>query len=236
MRHRGRGAMAPSEGWRPGAGRDPTRVVVVAPSESGRPGAGRDPTRVVAVAPSERGRPGAGRDPTRVVAVAPSDSGRPGAGRDPSCVAIDKAGGESRSRPVVFRVSITVRAVGTLALAFVLGASMSALAQGPMSSGYKPNAATSPPSAAQPPTAAAKDAKGALDVNKLFASTCGWCHSNGGRTAGKGPQLMGTTLTDAEIANRIRNGKPGQMPAFGSAFSDDDIKAIIRYIRDLKEA
>jgi len=74
-----------------------------------------------------------------------------------------------------------------------------------------------------------------LDVKRLFASTCGFCHSNGGRSAGKGPQLMGTTLTDAEIASRIRKGKPGQMPAFADAFSDDDIKAIIRYIRGLKE-
>jgi len=47
---------------------------------------------------------------------------------------------------------------------------------------------------------------------------------------------MGTTLTDAEIASRIKNGKPGAMPAFGGTFSDDDIKAIIRYIRDLKES
>jgi mono/diheme cytochrome c family protein len=107
-----------------------------------------------------------------------------------------------------------------------------ASAQGPMSSGYK----APQPSAEQTPAAAAKDAKGSLDVNKLFASTCGWCHSNGGRSPGKGPQLMGTTLTDAEIANRIKNGKPGQMPSFAGTFSDDDIKAIIRYIRELKES
>jgi len=105
-------------------------------------------------------------------------------------------------------------------------------AQGPMSSGYK----APQPSAEPTPAANAKDAKGPLDVNKLFASTCGWCHSNGGRSPGKGPQLMGTTLTDAEIANRIKHGKPGQMPAFADAFSDDDIKAIIRYIRELKES
>ena len=110
-----------------------------------------------------------------------------------------------------------------------------ALAQGPMSSGYKPNPATQG-SPEQAQSANAKDAKGALDVNKLFGSTCGWCHSNGGRSPGKGPQLMGTTLTDAEIANRIKNGKPGQMPSFAGTFSDDDIKAIIRYIRDLKES
>jgi len=116
-------------------------------------------------------------------------------------------------------------------------ASATALAQmsGPMSSGYKGNAQQAQTSAVQAPPVVGKDEKG-LDVNKLFAGTCGWCHSNGGRTAGKGPKLAGTTLTDAEIANRIKNGKPGQMPAFGSAFSDDDIKAIIKYIRDLKES
>ena len=119
-------------------------------------------------------------------------------------------------------------------LVFLIGcaAAVAASAQGPMSSGYK----APQPSAEQAPTTTAKDAKGPLDVNKLFASTCGWCHSNGGRTPGKGPQLMGTTLTDAEIANRIKNGKPGQMPSFAGTFSDDDIKAIIRYIRELKES
>jgi len=108
---------------------------------------------------------------------------------------------------------------------------VAAQTDGPMSSGYKP---TQPSSDQQAP-ADAKNVKGELDVRRLFASTCGFCHSNGGRTAGKGPQLMGTTLTDAEITSRIKNGKPGQMPAFASAFSDEDIKAIIRYIRELKE-
>jgi mono/diheme cytochrome c family protein len=114
----------------------------------------------------------------------------------------------------------------------------SAVAQmnGPMSSDYKPNTAQAQPSTVPAPPVVGKDAKGGLDVNKLFAGTCGWCHSNGGRAAGKGPQLMGTTLTDAEIASRIKNGKPGAMPAFSGTFSDDDIKAIIRYIRDLKES
>lgn len=73
-----------------------------------------------------------------------------------------------------------------------------------------------------------------LDVPQLFASTCGWCHTDGGRVAGKGPQLMGTSRSDDFIRNRIRNGKPGAMPAFGSQFSDADITAIIVYIRALK--
>jgi mono/diheme cytochrome c family protein len=129
------------------------------------------------------------------------------------------------------------RAFGMLGLVLVIGcgASVDAMAQtsGPMSSGYKLGAQ---PSADQAPPTNAKDAKGQLDVNKLFAGTCGWCHSNGGRTAGKGPQLMGTSLTDGEIINRIKNGKPGAMPAFGTTFSAEDLQAIVRYIRDLKES
>ena len=122
-----------------------------------------------------------------------------------------------------------------LIVAAMLATDVIAQANGPMSSGYKP-----PPAAAEAPTPPAppidaRDAKGQLDVRRLFAGTCGWCHSNGGRTAGKGPQLMGTTLTDAEIVNRVKRGKPGAMPAFGDAFTDADIQAIIRYIRELKD-
>jgi mono/diheme cytochrome c family protein len=75
---------------------------------------------------------------------------------------------------------------------------------------------------------------GQFDVPKLFATSCGWCHLDGGRVAGRGPKLMGTQMTDAEIMSRIRNGKTGQMPAFGSTFNDDQLKAIVSYIRGLK--
>ena len=73
-----------------------------------------------------------------------------------------------------------------------------------------------------------------LDVPQLFATTCGWCHSDAGRAAGKGPQLMNTQRSDDFIRNRIKNGKEGAMPAFGKTFSDADIDRIIAYIRALK--
>ena len=73
-----------------------------------------------------------------------------------------------------------------------------------------------------------------LNVPQLFATTCGFCHSDGGRAAGRGPQLMNTTRSDDFIRYRIRHGKEGAMPAFGSMFSDADIDAIIKYIRSLK--
>jgi len=45
---------------------------------------------------------------------------------------------------------------------------------------------------------------------------------------------MGTTLTDSEIAYRIKHGKTGQMPAFGSALNDQQVAAVVAYIRNLK--
>jgi mono/diheme cytochrome c family protein len=85
---------------------------------------------------------------------------------------------------------------------------------------------------AQSPTPAPESEK--FDVGQLFATTCGWCHSDGGRAAGKGPQLMHTTRDDGFMRDRIKNGKQGAMPAFGTMFSDAQIDDIIKYIRDLK--
>jgi mono/diheme cytochrome c family protein len=118
------------------------------------------------------------------------------------------------------------KSAGRLLLAMpLLGGAGVLAADGPMSSTRPAQTASA--------ASAGSDASN-FDVPKLFANTCGWCHSNAGRVAGKGPQLMGTTLTDEQITYRIRNGKPGAMPAFGSSFSDEQIKAIIKYIRELK--
>ena len=89
------------------------------------------------------------------------------------------------------------------------------------------------PAQAQSATAAHQD-NPQFDVGQLFATTCGWCHSDGGRAAGKGPQLMDTKRDDDFIRNRIKNGKPGAMPAFSTMFSDAQIDDIIKYIRELK--
>jgi mono/diheme cytochrome c family protein len=75
---------------------------------------------------------------------------------------------------------------------------------------------------------------GAVNGNKLFATTCGFCHEDGGRQAGKGPKLAGTKRSDEFIINRITNGKPDLMPAFGRVYSQDQIRQILAYIRSLQ--
>ena len=74
-----------------------------------------------------------------------------------------------------------------------------------------------------------------IEGGTMFATSCGFCHQNGGRVAGKGPKLAGTTRDDDFLAERIRKGKPGAMPAFRGAFSESQIMAIVAYIRALEE-
>ena len=39
---------------------------------------------------------------------------------------------------------------------------------------------------------------------------------------------------DEFLFNRIKNGKPGRMAAFGSAFTDDQIRQMVKFIRALE--
>src|SRR5204863_8854661 len=74
-----------------------------------------------------------------------------------------------------------------------------------------------------------------LDGEQVFRNVCGFCHQNGGRAAGRGPKLSHTERSDEFIIERIKKGKPGAMPAFGSVFSDGQIIAILAYIRGLDD-
>jgi mono/diheme cytochrome c family protein len=91
--------------------------------------------------------------------------------------------------------------------------------------------AQTPP--AQPAGNAAAPAQ-AFSVKNTFRNVCGFCHESYGRKAGKGPQLMGSQLSDQQIFDRIKNGKPGRMAAFGGSFTDDQIREIVVFIRALR--
>ena len=73
-----------------------------------------------------------------------------------------------------------------------------------------------------------------FDVKNTFRNICGFCHENYGRKQGKGPQLMDNPNSDEYLFNRIKNGKPGRMAAFGGTFTDDQIHEMVRFIRALR--
>ena len=79
-----------------------------------------------------------------------------------------------------------------------------------------------------------KPAAKPLDVKNQFRNICGFCHEDYGRHTGKGPKLMDSERTDEYLANRIKNGLPGRMAAFGSVYNEDQIRQFVKFIRNLK--
>ena len=75
----------------------------------------------------------------------------------------------------------------------------------------------------------------------IFQELCVSCHGNDGRADTEmGKSVKAADLTssevqqqsDAELARVLRTGQR-QMPAFGDKLSDDEIKAVIGYVRHL---
>jgi mono/diheme cytochrome c family protein len=93
----------------------------------------------------------------------------------------------------------------------------------------------STPAGTASPPAQAEASPNDIDGEQMFATTCGFCHQDGGRAAGRGPKLSKTERSDEFIIERIKKGKMGSMPAFGSVFSDGQIIAILAYIRGLDD-
>jgi mono/diheme cytochrome c family protein len=85
------------------------------------------------------------------------------------------------------------------------------------------------------PPAPAEASPDDITGEQMFATTCGFCHQNGGRHAGRGPKLSNSERSDEFIIDRIKKGKGGAMPAYGSVFSDGQIIAILAYIRGLDD-
>lgn len=73
-----------------------------------------------------------------------------------------------------------------------------------------------------------------LEIKNTFQNICGYCHANYGRKAARGPQLMNSERSDEFLFNRIKNGIPGRMAAFGASFTEDQIRQIVKFIRNLK--
>jgi len=75
-------------------------------------------------------------------------------------------------------------------------------------------------------------------VVKTFTEVCANCHGPTG-SGGSAPSLLDDTWahggSDAEIAASIKNGWPGTpMPPFGATLTEQDIRAMVIYIRELR--
>jgi mono/diheme cytochrome c family protein len=71
-----------------------------------------------------------------------------------------------------------------------------------------------------------------LDIKRLFAQKCSWCHQGYGMRKADGPKLAGTSKTHAQVVKQITSGNP-PMPGFRSQLKDYEIQALADYIKAL---
>jgi mono/diheme cytochrome c family protein len=79
---------------------------------------------------------------------------------------------------------------------------------------------------------------------ELYAKTCASCHGKDGRAKTFKAKLnharnlsdpeWQSRVSDERIFNSIMNGK-GKMPAYGKKFSEQEINALVTYVRALKK-
>jgi mono/diheme cytochrome c family protein len=74
---------------------------------------------------------------------------------------------------------------------------------------------------------------GEMAGRRLFLKNCAHCHGADAR-GDEGPDLHGLDVSDQWIAERIRNGKAGQMTAFAGKLQGSEINILIAYLRTLK--
>jgi mono/diheme cytochrome c family protein len=67
----------------------------------------------------------------------------------------------------------------------------------------------------------------------LFLKNCAHCHGADAH-GDDGPDLHALDVSDQWIANRIRNGKAGEMTAFNGKLQASEINALIAYLHTLK--
>jgi mono/diheme cytochrome c family protein len=82
----------------------------------------------------------------------------------------------------------------------------------------------------------------AQDAGALFKSKCAACHAPDGSGSGAMEKQLGVTdlraddvqkQTDAQLSDSITNGKGTKMLAYAGKITDDQIKGLVGYIRDL---
>jgi mono/diheme cytochrome c family protein len=92
--------------------------------------------------------------------------------------------------------------------------------------GARTSAPANPPTASRSQTAESA-------ASQLFLKNCAHCHGPDAH-GDEGPDLHGIGWTDEQVAARIRNGKRGQMPAFASKLSAEDIGKVVAYVQSLR--
>ena len=67
----------------------------------------------------------------------------------------------------------------------------------------------------------------------FYRQSCGDCHGDDGH-GDEGPDLHNLAISNARIASQIKNGTKGEMPSFSRKYNDQQVAALVAYVRSLR--
>ena len=85
---------------------------------------------------------------------------------------------------------------------------------------------------------AAFAAEQGADVFKSAKPACSMCHGTDGKKMAGTKEFASPDvqkMSDAELTAAINDGKPPKMPTYKGKLTDDQIKALVAYIRSFKK-
>ena len=151
--------------------------------------------------------------------------------------------GAASGRPLTFvAIALTLAALGNATLAGCGGGAKNSNTQ--TTGGTNPGATTSTTPPPTGGTTASASGDQVAEGHKIYLERCVLCHGplgkgNGPGAAGLNPKPRDHTdakymnsRTDDQLLTSIRNGK-GQMPAWKTVLTDDQIHAVLKYVRTL---
>jgi len=68
---------------------------------------------------------------------------------------------------------------------------------------------------------------------EFYGMSCSHCHADDA-TGDEGPNLHNLSISNARIAATIQKGIKGEMPSFSKKYDDNQISALVAYLRTLR--
>jgi mono/diheme cytochrome c family protein len=130
---------------------------------------------------------------------------------------------------MAMNLSLESKALGCAVLAASLSLGGSLLLAGPIKA--LTASGTASPDAAN--TEIAVSPALADQGHQFFEMSCSQCHADDA-TGDEGPNLHNLSISNARIATTIKKGVKGQMPTFAKKYDDQQIAALVSYLRSLR--
>lgn len=102
-----------------------------------------------------------------------------------------------------------------------------------LSCGSDPDAGSATEGAESEPEPVAASPDDEIDARGIYNLKCAPCHGTDFRGSGEGADLTERlpTISDERAFDSIANGRPPGMPAWGDSTTDDEIRALVEFLR-----